>query len=229
MRVVDRDEKLRVRDPRAGAFDADRFDRIVSFADAGRIGEPQKNAAGRNVARQSIARCAGNIGDDGGILAREQIVKRAFARVRAPADHGDDALDDGASRSVRRLQLLEPQSGVGGAPAQFVGRNIGKILVRIIDDDGGARDQTCQQIRDLGDRGRKRRGRRVYLSARFSVDEIADGLGLGKRQLSRGERAARKFTRLRLTRARRQDRGKHIFGQKRAAVAADLDSILARI
>ena len=105
----------------AAAFDADLFDHVVGFAQAGGVYNVNGHAVEGDLFAHGVAGGAGDVGYDGDVVARQGVEQAGFADV-GRAD-GDDVHAFAQNRALFRagedgfqttLQCLELAARVGG-------------------------------------------------------------------------------------------------------------------
>ena len=214
----------------AAALHAQLFHGVRRIADAGSIDKPQENAAADDGFFHRVAGGAGNISDDGPVIACQRVEQRGLTCVGQAHNGGGKAVFQGPA-PLRRPQQVG-QGGFGGLQGgpDLLGLNILNVLVGVIhhgvkpggDVDEGFlhRLQTAAQTAVQLSRGVFRSG------GGLGIDEIDDSLCLRQIHFAVEEGPLGEFPGLRLPRPGGKQGGKQLPQHHRGAMAVEFGGVL---
>ena len=167
----------------AAAFDADLFDHVVGFAQAGGVDDVDGHAVEGDLFAHGVAGGAGDVGYDGDVVARQGVEQAGFADV-GRADE-DDVHAFAQNRALFRagehgfqtaLQGLELAARVGGF--EKIDVFFGKVQ-RGFDQHPQSNKVVHQLVYVLGKRAFERTQCHAGGGLAGGVDEVGDAFGLG--------------------------------------------------
>ncbi len=217
----------------AGALDAGVFQEVLGEADAGGVYEEDGDAAEVYGFLEGIASGAGEMADDGALVAEEAVEEAGFAGVGLAEDDGaeafakDAALIGGAEEAgdfgAGGFEAGE-EGGAGGGVDVFVRKidvslDVGKDGKEDLAQGGDVAAEAALELLGGGAEGE------IGLGA----DEVHDGLGLGEVHFAIEEGAAGEFARLGERGAAGEEEIEDAAGDEDAAVALDLNDVLAGV
>ena len=231
-RIDDLQDHVGTTDLPPAPLDADPLHRVVGLAQAGGIDDVQRNTLDLDGLAQSIARRAGDLGDDRPLLAGQAIQQRTLADIGQARQHHRQAGPQQAALAGpaaqaptdRTRQALQARHQVG--VAQRVDLLVGKVERRL--DQHAQLDQLVHQAMDLarklaGQRAQRRAGR----LRRAGLDQVGNRLGLGQVQLVVEKGTAGELARLRQPRTEFQAASQQLLHHHWAAVALQFEHVLA--
>ena len=214
-----------------GTFHALGFDGIPHIAEACGVDERDRQAADVHALGHQIAGRPGDVGDDRPRCADEAVEQARFARVRAAGNHDETALTHHAPRVSFADQRLERFMRALELEAALVASDEVEAFVRKIQRRLQPRSQVEQPRVDAGDGSRQRALELVHCRARLQrrdgIDQIGDGLCLDQVEPAVQMGPQRELARLAETRAQVHGKLDDPPKQNHAAVAADLDDVIA--
>ncbi len=139
---------VRIRHGLVAAFDAERFDQVLTAPDARGVDELHRDAVNGRDFRDQIARGAGDVGDNGAILFEQAIEEAALADVGPAYDGQRDAGVDQPAVVESRNQSGERPFYRIDAAQDFLRRGDADVVLGKIDSGFEQRDQFQQLFFD---------------------------------------------------------------------------------
>ena len=216
-----------------GALDADAFDVVEAFAEAGGVDEAEGDAVDLDDFFDGVAGGSGGGADDGAFEAEEAVEEAAFADVGFANDDGagavsEDAalfrgIEQGAGAGEELIEAgLEGGAGVGGdvfLGEVDVGFDVGEdVDKRGAEGFGFATDGTGELFVGGADG-----------EGALGVDEVHDGLGLGEVHFAVKEGALGEFAGFGRAGTGLEEGFEDALGDEQAAVALELDGVFAGV
>ena len=216
-----------------GAADAFGFDHVFGVAKAGRVDEPKSEAVKGAGILHRVAGRAGNVRDDGPVVAEEGVEQGGLAAVGG-ADNGDgDAFFHRVAgrETVREAADAGEEVAEQGVETFAVGELdvfFGKIELEF--EEAGETNQGFAQGIDLAGEAASKLVEGEAVRARvFRSDEVGDGFGLGEVETAIQEGALGEFAGTGLA-APRFDEGAHDLAlDELRAVDVELHGVLAGV
>jgi hypothetical protein len=216
-----------------GALDADAFDVVEAFAEAGGVDEAKGDAVDLDDFFDGVAGGSGGGADDGAFEAEEAVEEAAFANVGFANDDGagavsEDAalfgrIEQGAGAGEELIEAgLEGGAGVGGDV--FLGEvDVGFDVGEDVDERGAegfgfAPDGTGELFVGGADG-----------EGALGVDEVHDGLGLGEVHFAVEEGALGEFAGFGRAGTGFEEGFEDALGDEQAAVALEFDGMFAGV
>ena len=216
-----------------GALDADAFDVVEAFAEAGGIDEAEGDAVDLDDFFDGVASGAGGGADDGAFEAEEAVEEAAFADIGFANDDGagavaEDAtlfggIEQGAGAGEELVEAgLEGGAGVGGDVffgEVDVGFDVGEdVDERRAEGFGFATDGTGELFVGGADS-----------EGALGVDEVHDGLGLGEVHFAVEEGTLGEFAGFGRAGTGFEEGLEDALGDEEAAVALEFDGVFASV
>ena len=230
--VEDEQDEVRTLRERPGAGDAEVFHLVRDATDAGGVVQIEAHAADLERPLHRVARGAGDGGDDRLVLPEEGVEQGALARVRPAREHDVHPLLDlfagailrreGGERPLDRADALARVREVGVLDVLLgevdvrvdPGEKLGQL--RLARADGGGEVLGVEQVA------------RAHFRLRLAVDHVRHPLGGGEGKFAVEKGAFGELAALGEAAAEAEGAAQDAARDARAAVAMELDDVLAR-
>ena len=216
----------------AAAADAFELDLVARLAQAGGVNEDDGQAANVGRLLNGVARRAGNRGDDGAVMAEELVEQARFAGVGPADDRGADAAAQDLSFVGRAQQFVHEGDAVVEPGDKLILRVGGDVFLGEVNVRLDVRQRLQHFVAQLVDALRELAGELFVGGAQGQfgarVDQVGHGLGLREVNAAVEEGAPGEFAGLSQPGAVRQHGVQDQLRRQNAAVAGDLDDVLAR-
>ena len=206
--------------------------RVRALAQPRRVGEEEVDAADLDRSLVDVTRRPRDIGDDRRVIPEQRVEERALARVRL-ADNGDaHARFDLSARAVLRDERRKARAHFAEMRRDLRKGAFGEVLLGIVkvcvDLGKAGGEPRLQLLPDGGEALLIEREPRAHLRLRGGGDHLAQPLRRREREFTVQKGALRELAALRHARAQLQRAGKDTARDLGAAVAMQLDDVLAR-
>lgn len=214
-----------------GALDALGFDEVIGFAHTGGIDEAERDVVEVDDFLDRIAGGSGDVGDDGAVESEETVKQRGFSDIRLSENDRADTFAENAAL------IGGGEEGVDGGKDGFdpcaelegglridvlVGKidpclEVGENVQQFVTGRGGAFSKSTLEL-GMGGADRE---------SGLGGNEIHDSLGLGEIEFPVQESALGEFTWRGVGCATFEEAIEHFTGDEDAAMAGELDRVLA--
>lgn len=217
----------------AGAQDAGVLEEVLGRADACGIDEADGDAAEIDDFLEGVAGGAGEMADDGALVTEEAIEQAGFAGIGRAADDGAQALAEDVALISGAQEPGDLRAGGIDAREELRARRGVDVLVGEIDvglDVGEDAEEALAQGDDVAaEAAFELLGGGAEGEICLSADEVHDRLGLGEVHFSVEEGAPCEFAGVGEAGAAGEEEIEYAPGDENAAVALNLDDVLAGV
>lgn len=226
------DDDMRAADSLAAAFDTELLDGIGSGLNAGSVGQTDKDSAYGERIFDGVACRAADIADDSPFIAKQGIEQGGLTGIRC-ADNGNlHTLTD----RVAGLEGVDERTDCRRSRTDYVNElaAVGKLQFLVVGEvefefeQGSESKELFAEFADLGGYTSPKLGESyIFLGSGVGSDEVGDGFGLGEVKSSVEERAFGELAPIGKPCAAVNEPTEQFVLNEKAAVAGNLDRILA--